>query len=136
MTRRFARLGAGAAALLALAACSPTTYDSSVATTEGPATSTTALPKGSARDILPVMLQEVEGLSAKVSAGKGDGEAATTIEELWAEIRDEVKATHPDALEDFDFVVRLCRSAADRNRPADADRAYRNLQQLVTAYLA
>ena len=55
--------------------------------------------------------------------------------ELWAAIEPGIEATQPELIEVFEFVVRRCRAAADRNRPADADRAFKNLDALVTAYL-
>jgi hypothetical protein len=45
------------------------------------------------------------------------------------------RPTQPELVPDFEFVVRRCRAAADRNRPADADRAFKNLTALVDAYL-
>ena len=48
----------------------------------------------------------------------------------------EIAAEHPDLVPSFEFVVRRCRAAADRSRPADADRAYRNLQSLADGLLA
>ena len=131
---RASRAAALVAITVATAACAPTTYDSSVATTDAPATSTT-LPAGTAADLLPLMLAEVQGMSAKVMAGSGDGEAASRIEQYWAAIQAEVRADHPEMVEDFEFVVSRCRLAADRNRPADADRAAQYVTALVTAYL-
>ena len=118
----------------AVAACSPTTYDESLATDAG-ATTTSTLPVGTAADLLPLMLDEVAGLSAKVSAGEGAEDAASRIEQYWTAVEGEVTATRPEMVEDFEFVVSRCRSAADFDRPADADRAYRNLESLVDAYL-
>ncbi|HAN35834.1 MAG TPA: hypothetical protein DCQ52_10435 [Acidimicrobiaceae bacterium] len=65
----------------------------------------------------------------------GDGAAATRIEQLWAAVSPEIEATQPELVPDFEFVIRRCRAAADRNRPADADRAFKNLTTLVQAYL-
>jgi hypothetical protein len=133
---------ASAAAVVAVAVlaataatgCSPTTYDDSVATTAAPVSSTT-LPAGTAADLLPVMLEEVALLSTRVINSDGDGAAADRIEQIWAAVVDEVGASRPELLADFEFVVSRCRLAADRNRPADADRAYKNLTVLVGAYL-
>jgi len=121
-------------ALAGIAACSGTTYDESLVTDALPATTST-LPTGTAAELLPRMLDEVAGLSAKVSNGEGAHDAASRVEQYWAAIEDEVAATRPDLVEDFLFVVSRCRSAADFSRPADADRAYRNLESLVDAYL-
>jgi hypothetical protein len=124
-----------ALSLAVVSACSPTTYDSSAATVVTVDQSTTTLPTGTAAELLPLMLAEVEGLPLRVMNADGDGAAATRIEQLWAAIQPEIEANDPDLIPDFEFVVRRCRQAADRNRPADADRAAKNLAALVDAYL-
>ncbi len=124
-----------ACALLVLTACNPTTYDSSAETVPPAAATTTTLPSGTAAELLPLMLAEVQGLPLKVMNAKGDGTAATRIEQLWAAVQPEIEANRPELVEDFEFVVRRSRAAADRNRPADADRAFKNLTSLVQAYL-
>lgn len=121
--------------LAIVSACSPTTYDSSAETVPSEAATTSTLPTGSAADLLPLMLAEVQGLPLKVMNAKGDGAAATRIEQLWAAVQPEIEATRPELVADFEFVVRRSRAAADRNRPADADRAFKNLTSLVKAYL-
>ena len=134
MIRRVLVGAATALALGSLSACGPTTYDESAATTEAPATAAVA-PAGTTSELLELMLAEVAGLGAKVAANSGDGAAADRIEALWAAVADDIEATRPELVEDFLFVVSRAREAADRNRPADADRAYKNLQILVDAYL-
>ena len=47
----------------------------------------------------------------------------------------EVQRQWPEDLDAFEFIVRRCRQGADRHRPADADRAYRNLVELRDAIL-
>ncbi|MFZ9630021.1 MAG: hypothetical protein ACO3C1_11815 [Ilumatobacteraceae bacterium] len=118
-----------------LSACAPTTYDASLATTIAVSTTTT-LPVGSAAELLPAMVDEVKGLSARVEAGDGERDAAARIAQLWAAIADEVTASHPDLVEDFEFVVSRCTLAAERHRPADADRAYKNLVVLAATVTA
>ena len=81
------------------------------------------------------MLDEVEHLAQRVVDRDGDGAAATRIEQMWAAIEPTVTLERPELVSGFDFVVRRCRAAADRNRPADADRAFRNLESLVKSYL-
>jgi len=122
-------------ALTIASACSPTTYDSSAETVPSADATTTTLPTGTAAELLPLMLAEVQGLPLKVMNAKGDGTAATRIEQLWAAIQPEIEANRPELVSDFEFVVRRSRDAADRNRPADADRAFKNLTSLVEAYL-
>ena len=134
MSRRIRWAAAALPLALGIAACSGTTYDESLVTDALPATTST-LPTGTAAELLPRMLDEVAGLSAKVSAGDGANDAASRVEQYWAAIENEVTAARPELVEDFLFVVSRCRSAADFSRPADADRAYRNLGSLVDAYL-
>ncbi len=82
------------------------------------------------------MLDEVADLARRVVESDGDGDAATRIEDMWAAIKEPVRVARPELVSGFDFVVRRCRDAADRNRPADADRALKNLEALVESYLA
>lgn len=82
------------------------------------------------------MLEEVADLSRRVVESDGDSAAATRVEAMWAAIKEPVRAARPELVSGFDFVVRRCRAAADRNRPADADRALKNLQELVESFLA
>jgi hypothetical protein len=133
MKRRLASVAMCAA--LALCACSPTTYDASASTEPAADATTSTLPAGTAAELLPLMLAEVQGLPLKVMNAKGDGAAATRIEQLWAAVQPEIEANRPELVPDFEFVVRRSRAAADRNRPADADRAFKNLTSLVQAYL-
>ncbi|MDO8392552.1 MAG: hypothetical protein Q7V57_18925 [Actinomycetota bacterium] len=123
-----------ALSLVALTACSPTTYDAAAGTTDPPATTST-LPVGTVEELLPLMQQEIEALPALVVSGDGDGASASRIEEYWAAIKPQIEDESPDLVEDFEFIVRLCRTAADRNRPANADRAARNMKTLVDAML-
>lgn len=136
-TRVLGRALAGVAVTAAtlLSACGPTTYDATDATEPDVVVTTTTLPTGTAAELLPLMLAEVQGLPQKVMDASGDGAAATRIEQLWAAIQPEIEAARPELVPDFEFVVRRCRAAADRNRPADADRASKNLDSLIQAYL-
>lgn len=135
MTRRTPIALAGAALLtLSLSACS-TTFDSTIANSTTTVAVTTTLPTGTVAELLPLMLAEVKGLSEKVAANDGDGPAAERVAQYWDAMKDEISSTHPDLVPAFEFVVRRCQAAADRSRPADADRAYRNLQTIHDAIL-
>ena len=116
--------------LLGVSGCS-TSFDASIANTTTTVAVTTTLPTGTVAELLPVMLAEVKGLSEKVAANSGDDASATLIEQLWAAMQPEIAAEHEDLVPSFEFIVRRCRAAADRSRPADADRAYRNLQSIA-----
>lgn len=135
MTRRTPFALAGAALLtLSLSACS-TTFDSTIANSTTTVAVTTTLPTGTVAELLPLMLAEVKGLSEKVAANDGDGPAAARVGQYWDAMKDEVTASYPDLVPAFEFVVRRCQAAADRSRPADADRAYRNLQTISDSIL-
>lgn len=126
---------AGAALVLLGASGCSTTYDSTIANTTTTVAVTTTLPTGTLQEILPRMLEEVAGLSAKVASGQGDQPSADLIEQYWKAIEPEVQGMNQDLVEDFEFIVRRCHAAADRNRPADADRAYRNLRTIADSLL-
>lgn len=132
-----AALAAGSA--LVLAACAPTTYDTSITTTvPGAADTTTSstLPSGSADDLLPRLVDEASGLSRLILDGGDDAAAARRIAELWNAVRAEVEAARPDLAPDFAANVERTERAAARNRAADADKAYVALKALADAYLA
>ena len=134
MRRRITLLTAALITVSTVAGCARTTYDTTVGTTAAPTTSST-LPTGSVAELLPQMVIEVRGLSAKISAFKGEQDSAALIEHLWAAMKAEVQQHWPDYVDSFDFIVRRCRQGADRHRPADADRAYKNLLELRDAIL-
>ena len=140
MSRRRSKVVAvllGTALVLSAAACD-TTYDSSISTTSAApdvAAPASTLPSGTAAELLPLMLAEVQALPNRVATNDGSRGAATRIEELWAAVKPEIEANQPALVPDFEFVVRRSRAAADRKRPADADRAFKNLEALVEAYL-
>ncbi len=117
------------------AGCSPTTYDESATTAAHTAPTTTLPISTDPAEVLPQMLDEVAHLAQRVIDRDGEGDAATRIEQMWAAIEPTVTIERPELVPDFDFVVRRCRAAADRNRPADADRALKNLESLVESYL-
>jgi hypothetical protein len=134
---RSARAALAAAALITFLAtgCAPTTYDESVVA-ESVAPTSSTLPTGTATELLPALVQETGTLS-EIIANKGDKQAAVQrIEALWAAVADEVSAARPDLAADMATNVARCADAAQFNRPADADKALRNLTVLVEAYLA
>lgn len=129
------RLQALAIAGTLLMGCTPTTYDESVVTNDDTTPPTTVLVSTDPVEVLPQMLAEVADLARRVVEGDGDGDAADRIEQMWLGIEPTVRDERPELVSGFDFVVRRCRAAADRNRPADADRAFKNLDELVDEYL-
>jgi hypothetical protein len=134
MTARIAALSAVLAGSMVFGACSKTTYDASLIVTTTVVTTTT-LPTGTVAELLPHMVAEVQGLSNKIATGKGDQQSASLVEHYWAAMQPEITTSHPELVDSFEFIVRRCRQGTDRHRPADADRAYKNILELQTSIL-
>ena len=118
-----------------LASCASTTIDSSV--TEAPEVAvTTTLPTGSAAELLPRLVTEVGKLSEIIGSGGDDSEQLRVITDLYDAARPEIAETDGLAADSFDAAIDLCKRATKFNRPADADKCFRNLTVLSDAYLA
>ena len=52
---------------------------------------------------------------------------------IWEAARPGVEQAGPDSVLEFDQAIELLHTGVDRRRPADADKAYNNLTQLVAA---
>ena len=90
---------------------------------------------GTAAELLPQLAAEAEGLSRVMIDGGDDQASAERIDALWQAVRQEIAASRPELLADFDANVGRCATAVRFNRAADADKAARNLRALVDAYL-
>ncbi|HEX3087691.1 MAG TPA: hypothetical protein VHQ23_03485 [Ilumatobacteraceae bacterium] len=117
------------------AACAATTYDTSIST-ETLAPTTTVLPKGTAAELLPQLVTESAGLSALIVDGGDKIANVERMEALWAAVSAEVTARDRDLANSIGAEIVKSRAAPTFNRPASADKAYRNLKVLVQAYLA
>jgi hypothetical protein len=131
------RLGSALTTFVLVAAtvsCAATTYDTSISS-ETAAPATTVLPKGTAAELLPRLVDEASGLSTLI-VDQGDKTAAVErIEALWAAVRDEVTDADRDIAIEIEAEIAKGRTAARLNRPGAADKVYRNLSALVQAYL-
>ena len=117
------------------ASCAATTYDTSIST-ETLAPTPTVLPTGTAAEQLPQLVAESAGLSALI-LNSGDKIAKVErMEALWAAVHAEVTKGDRDLANEIDAQVVKSRAAATFNRPAAADKVYRNLKVLVAAYLS
>ena len=85
-------------------------------------------------DPLAALSAETAALSAALIDNDGQREALARIDELWGGIRPEIAEERPDLLEGFDTVIQLVRRSVERRRPADADKAHKNLLALIAAY--
>lgn len=118
-----------------LSGCAKTTIDSSI--TEAPViASTTTLPSGTAAELLPRLLIEAGKLSNIIGAQGDKNDQMHAITNLWNAVRPEIAANNPDLVKTFDFAVDLCDKGRQFNRPADADKCFRNLTTLTNGYLS
>ncbi|MEO6126073.1 MAG: hypothetical protein ABIR32_20430 [Ilumatobacteraceae bacterium] len=128
------RLIAMSALVLVSTSCAATTIDPSV--TEAPAVATTTtLPTGTAAELLPVMLAEVEKLSDIIGSDGKRTEQLEMIQNLFNAVRPEIAATDGLVADSFDASLDLCQKATKFKRPADADKCFKNLTTLSEAYL-
>jgi hypothetical protein len=124
-----------AACLLPVTACA-TTIDRSLEVASTTATTTTTLPVGSAAELLPRLVDEAADMSRRILESDDDRQALERIQALWEASRAEVARTLPELLGSFDGQISMIERAVQFNRPADADKAYRNLVALVDTVLA
>jgi hypothetical protein len=128
-------LGGGAAALLltgALSACA-TTYDTSATTV--PATSSTVfVPTGSTAELLTAITDEAGTLSEQLVDNDGQRATLARIQAQWEVVRPVIEADRPELLNGFDMAIAHVGRSVERRRPADADKAAKNLAVLVAAF--
>lgn len=111
----------------ALVGCAPTTYETSASTTVVAATTT--IPTGPVDELLPRLRQTMLTLSSFIgpnasgSTSSGKNEVLAEIEALWSAAETEVTSLSPESAESIGRMVDLARTAVERNRPADADKA-------------
>jgi hypothetical protein len=122
-----------AAAAIMFASCTGTDSTIQPGDTVGTALpTTTLLIEGSTSELLVQMATEMSRLSAQV-AEDGDAETVTlaNIVAIWAAAEPQVEATRPELVDGFDTTVVMATSAVERKRPADADKAFSLLTDLV-----
>jgi len=141
-----ARLGVLAAcvtATLAVSACADTVVDVDAETpteqtdAEGSVRTVTAttLPiVGTTGELLAEMAADMSQLSAQI-ADDGDEQATLRrITAIWAVAKPDVEATRRDLSGGIQTTVDMARNAVVRIRPADADKAFQILTDLVDRY--
>jgi hypothetical protein len=118
--------------VVVLASCA-TTYDTS-ATTVPATTSTVYVPAGSTTDLLASISAEVAALSEKLVDNEGQREALARIEAQWDAARPDIEQQRPELLASFDAAIAQVQRAVERRRPADADKASKNIVVLIAAF--
>ena len=121
-----------------LLSCAETTIDPAATTVrpDGAPATTAFVPTGSTAELLGQLTTETASLSDRIIENEGQRQALARIEALWALIRPAIEAEREELLEGFDTVVDLLRRSVERRRPADADKAHKNLLTLIAAYEA
>lgn len=94
----------------------------------------TTLVGGAAADLLPEMAAEMSRLSGLIGESTTDDESFARIESIWTTIRPEIAETRPELVDGIGATVDMARTAVDRTRPADADKAFSILTDLVDNY--
>jgi hypothetical protein len=120
--------------IVSLAGCA-TTYDDALVADTTPATTTT-LPVGTTDELLERLRSQSLALSSIVIDGGDSSEAYEALSDLWAAARPDVVAERPDLIDGFDRALAMCQKAVQYKRGADADKAARNIDQLVSAWSA
>ena len=136
---RLGSLAATLAAVLTFSACAdtvvevdssnPTDADGSIE-----AAATTLPIVGSTDELLAEMAADMSQLSAQIAA-EGDEQATLRrIEATWVVARPDVESTRRDLSGGIQTTVDMARNAVVRIRPADADKAFKILTDLVDRY--
>lgn len=141
-TSRSTRWWALLVAPLITSACAATTYDAALAPDSTTVVPTFTVPTGTTRDLLRELSTAMNGLSILIGpnpSGRspaGKNERITEIEALWNAAQLDVTSADPEAADAIGRMVTLARTAVERNRPADADKAARFAGQVIDDYLS
>jgi hypothetical protein len=126
--------GLGLAALCSLVACNSVTYDATATTSPRVTTTTVYVPAGSAADLLASIATHIDGLSEQLVDGEGQRQSLARIQAEWAAVRPTIATERPALLPGFDAVLAQVQRAVERRRPADADKAAKNLAVLIRSF--
>jgi hypothetical protein len=127
------RLPAAAAVLVTLLAGCATEVDPDIPTaiTEVSMDTVEFVAAGSTAELLDELLVEAGTLSEAIVQNEGQHEIIDRIDIIWEAARPGVEQADPESVTEFDQAIELMHTGVDRRRPADADKAYTNLTQLV-----
>ena len=101
---------------------------------DGGASATTIALTGSVMDLLPEMSIEISRLGSQVAEGGDDNATLARIEQIWERIRPEIERDRPELLNGLGAAIVMARTAVERTRPADADKAFSLLTDLVDQF--
>ncbi len=113
-----------------LSACAPTTIDETL-TRSSEAATTTTVPRGSAAELVQRMADDAAALSDLIGSRGRKTEQLALITAKWDVARPQIDPAQEVLVENLDAAVALCTIAVERNRPADADKCFRNLSTMA-----
>jgi hypothetical protein len=89
---------------------------------------------GTAAELLPEIAAELSQLNGQIAA-EGDQRATLArIEAIWLVAKPEVEQQRPDLVGVMQTAIDMARNGVVRTRPADADKAYKILTDLIDRY--
>jgi hypothetical protein len=125
---------------VALASCATTVDESDsslqvAGETAAPTISTTTVRiSGTAAELLPEIAAELSQLNGQIAA-EGDQKATLArIEAIWLVAKPDVEQQRPDLAGVMQTAIDMARNGVVRTRPADADKAYKILADLIDRY--
>ena len=139
--RRPLRLAAIALAVVTVSSCAETVVD--VESDDGEVNvdgsfetvPTTTLPiVGSTSELLAEMSAQMSQLSAQIGDAGDEKATLQRIDAIWVIARPDVESTRPELVGGIDTTVDMARTAVVRIRPADGDKAFQLLTDLVDRY--
>jgi hypothetical protein len=132
--RRLATRACALVGVIVLGACGTTTT-TAVDTEASSATPLAAAPlPTSTNEQLLEMVQLTTNLGQLIADGD-DAEAVARLEALWVEASPVVANLEPALGREVEHQLGIIRTGVERNRPADTDKAARNLERVVASYV-
>jgi hypothetical protein len=96
---------------------------------------TTTLPiEGTTAELLAEMSAQMSQLSSQIGDPGDEKATLARIESVWAVARPDVESTRPELVGGIDTTVDMATIAVVRIRPADGDKAFQLLTDLVDRY--
>jgi hypothetical protein len=77
---------------------------------------------------------EISRLGSQIAEGGDDNTTLARIEQIWERIRPEIERDRPKLLNGLGAAIVMARTAVERTRPADADKAFSLLTDLVDQF--
>jgi hypothetical protein len=134
VTRRHrTALAATALAAIVVAGCATEVDPEIAAESTGVPSTTEFVAVGTSAELFDQLVAEAGVLSEAIVANHGQRTIVGRIDTLWMAARPAVEQESPDSLVEFDRTIALMHTGVDRRRPADADKAYTNLVNLLAA---